>query len=206
MYSRQLGTSGTRSSPKSPPGVRTRATDRRAAAEIYLRLSKEKAGLEDILAQVNDPKMTYGMSPQNALKFALVRACGQPAIKGEDGKSVIDESTLVVTGDIARWACELSHITVQTMEASVRDEIADTDFGRLVRDLVHAVRKAGERGLTRRELARNRAGKHPKRVLEDILSHAIESGSIALRHIATAGRKRSAFVHADFFKNKDAGD
>ena len=148
----------------------------------------------------------YVRARENALKFALVRACGQPAIKGEDGKSVIDESTLVVTGDIARWACELSHITVQTMEASVRDEIADTDFGRLVRDLVHAVRKAGERGLTRRELARNRAGKHPKRVLEDILSHAIESGSIALRNIATAGRKRAAFVHADFFKNKDAGD
>lgn len=150
----------------------------------------------------------YVRARENALKFALVRACGQPAVKGEDGRSIIDENTLVVTGDIMRWACELSRVTISTMEAAVRDEIVDTDFGRLVRDLTNTVRKAGPRGMTKREITRSRAGKHPKRILDDILVHACEASIIALVVMRTpSGPKRQAYVHVDHAaKNKDAGD
>lgn len=42
--------------------------DKRAAAEIYVRLSKENESAEAILAMLADPSIEYGMTPKNMMK------------------------------------------------------------------------------------------------------------------------------------------
>jgi len=43
--------------------------DRRAAAEAYLRISKDKATVAEILAMLNDPGIVYTTTPQNVMKY-----------------------------------------------------------------------------------------------------------------------------------------
>ena len=43
--------------------------DRKAAAEAYLRLSKDKDTVADILAMLNDPNIVYTTTPQNVMKY-----------------------------------------------------------------------------------------------------------------------------------------
>ncbi len=43
--------------------------DKKAAAETYLRLSKGKDSVADILAMLNDPAIVYTTTPQNVMKY-----------------------------------------------------------------------------------------------------------------------------------------
>jgi NitT/TauT family transport system substrate-binding protein len=43
--------------------------DKRAAAEAYLRISKDKDSVESILAMLNDPGIVYTTTPQNVMKY-----------------------------------------------------------------------------------------------------------------------------------------
>jgi NitT/TauT family transport system substrate-binding protein len=43
--------------------------DRKSAAELYLRVSRDKDTLQDILAMLNDPKIEYTMTPNNVMKY-----------------------------------------------------------------------------------------------------------------------------------------
>ena len=43
--------------------------DKRAAAEAYLRMSKDKDTVEDILAMLNDPQIVFTTTPQNVMKY-----------------------------------------------------------------------------------------------------------------------------------------
>lgn len=43
--------------------------DKRAAAQTYLRLSKDKDSLENILKMLNDPKIVFTTTPQNVMKY-----------------------------------------------------------------------------------------------------------------------------------------
>jgi NitT/TauT family transport system substrate-binding protein len=43
--------------------------DKRAAAEAYLRLSKDKSSVESILKMLNDPEIVYTTTPQNVMKY-----------------------------------------------------------------------------------------------------------------------------------------
>lgn len=44
--------------------------DRKAAAEFYLSVSKDKISIDDIVAMLNDPRIVYTMAPQNTMKYA----------------------------------------------------------------------------------------------------------------------------------------
>ena len=44
--------------------------DKRAAAELYLKSSKSKEALEDIVAQLSDPSVIYTTTPLNVTKFS----------------------------------------------------------------------------------------------------------------------------------------
>jgi NitT/TauT family transport system substrate-binding protein len=44
--------------------------DKRAAAEAYLRISKDKDSVADILAMLNDPAIVFTTTPQNVMKYA----------------------------------------------------------------------------------------------------------------------------------------
>ena len=43
--------------------------DKRWAAETYLRISKDKDSLDEIMAMMNDPKIVYTTTPQNVMKY-----------------------------------------------------------------------------------------------------------------------------------------
>jgi NitT/TauT family transport system substrate-binding protein len=43
--------------------------DKRAAAEAYLRISRDKDSLEHILAMLNDPQIVFTTTPQNVMKY-----------------------------------------------------------------------------------------------------------------------------------------
>jgi NitT/TauT family transport system substrate-binding protein len=43
--------------------------DKRAAAEIYIRMTKDKSPVEDILKIMNDPQMEYSLMPKNIMKM-----------------------------------------------------------------------------------------------------------------------------------------
>jgi NitT/TauT family transport system substrate-binding protein len=44
--------------------------DKHAAAEAYLRISKDKDTLENIVQMMNDPQVVYTTTPQNVMKYA----------------------------------------------------------------------------------------------------------------------------------------
>ncbi len=43
--------------------------DKRAAAEIYIRMTKDKSPVEDILKIINDPQIEYSLLPKNVMKM-----------------------------------------------------------------------------------------------------------------------------------------
>src|SRR4029079_16887192 len=43
--------------------------NKQAAAEAYLRISKDKDSVQDILTMLNDPKIAFTMTPQNMMKY-----------------------------------------------------------------------------------------------------------------------------------------
>src|SRR5689334_18636584 len=43
--------------------------DKRAAAEIYIRMTKDKSSIDDILKIVNDPQIEYSLVPKNTMKM-----------------------------------------------------------------------------------------------------------------------------------------
>jgi NitT/TauT family transport system substrate-binding protein len=61
--------------------------DKRAAAEAYLRISKDKDSVANIERMLNDPTIIYTMTPQNIVKFAdfMVKS-GAVKVKAESWK------------------------------------------------------------------------------------------------------------------------
>ena len=43
--------------------------DRKAAAEIYVRITREKISVEDVLELINDPEIEFTMTPRNMMKI-----------------------------------------------------------------------------------------------------------------------------------------
>jgi NitT/TauT family transport system substrate-binding protein len=43
--------------------------DQRGAAEIYIRMTKDKSPVEDILKIINDPQIEYSLKPSNVMKM-----------------------------------------------------------------------------------------------------------------------------------------
>jgi NitT/TauT family transport system substrate-binding protein len=43
--------------------------DKRAAAEVYVKESKDKSGVDGILKLLNDPEIRITMTPENTMKF-----------------------------------------------------------------------------------------------------------------------------------------
>ena len=58
--------------------------DKRAAAEAYLRISKDKDSVDNILRMLNDPTIIYTTTPQNMMKFAeFMQKTGAIKVKPE---------------------------------------------------------------------------------------------------------------------------
>ena len=63
--------------------------DKRGAAETYLRLTKGKDSVEDILAMLNDPEIVYTTTPQNVMKYVdFMARIGAIKVKPETWKDL----------------------------------------------------------------------------------------------------------------------
>ena len=63
--------------------------DRKAAAEAYLRISKDKDSVADILAMLNDPAIVYTTTPQNVMKYVdFMARVGAIKIKPDSWKDL----------------------------------------------------------------------------------------------------------------------
>ena len=54
----------------APQSEAVHADLKKAAAEAYLRISKDKDSVADILAMLNDPAIVFTMAPQNIMAYA----------------------------------------------------------------------------------------------------------------------------------------
>lgn len=156
--------------------------------EMHERKIKARKGGTDSL---------YVRAQENALKFALVWACSSYATRKQD-KPVIDKTTLRVTGDTMRWACDLMRATIPAMEIAAKEEIADSNFEEQAKRVRQAVEKAGSNGVTNRELRRSPAGRLPQKTMEDVINLLVEADDIFWMQMKTKGRSRLAYVHKRF--------
>lgn len=63
--------------------------DKKAAAEAYLRISKDKDTVADILKMLNDPLIVYTQTPQNTMKYAdFMARVGSIKVKPDSWKDM----------------------------------------------------------------------------------------------------------------------
>jgi NitT/TauT family transport system substrate-binding protein len=73
--------------------------DRKAAAEAYLRISKDKDSVGDILAMLNDPAIVYTTTPQNVMKYvSFMLKTGAIKTKPESWKDLFFPSAQSLPG------------------------------------------------------------------------------------------------------------
>jgi NitT/TauT family transport system substrate-binding protein len=63
--------------------------DKRAAAEAYIRISKDKDTVDNILRMMNDPQIVFTTTPQNVMKYAdFMAKTGAIKVKPESWKEL----------------------------------------------------------------------------------------------------------------------
>ena len=63
--------------------------DRRKAAETYLRISKDKDSMEDIVKMLNDPEIQFTMTPNNTMKYVeFMHKIGSIKVKPDSWKEM----------------------------------------------------------------------------------------------------------------------
>jgi hypothetical protein len=181
--------------PMQPTSVMITAEAMEVAAKF-----EEEMHAEKIRARGRGMDPLYVRARENALKFALIRACSVPPIKTDDGPTV-DESALRVDAETMRWATALSRAAVIGMDKGAREQIINSHFEEKIRNLREIIRKSGDVGITQREIRRTAAGRLPKKELEDVLTALSEARDVFYITNVTPekrGRKRDAYMHLDF--------
>ncbi|HYT98308.1 MAG TPA: ABC transporter substrate-binding protein [Casimicrobiaceae bacterium] len=73
--------------------------DKRAAAESYLRISKDKDSVDNILRMLNDPNIIYTTAPQNIMKFAeFMQKIGAIKVKPESWRDFFFPNVHALSG------------------------------------------------------------------------------------------------------------
>jgi len=73
--------------------------DKHAAAQAYLRISKDKDTLENIEKMLNDPEIVYTTTPQNVMKYAdFMFKSGTIKVKPESWKDLFFPNTQALPG------------------------------------------------------------------------------------------------------------
>ena len=101
----------------------------------------------------------------------------------------------IVEADAMKWSADLVSHQVEWLEATIKDNIADSNYHRMRQEVLAVFRRAGRRGLTDREIARGNGLKHinPKD-REQIIKDLKETKDIILVESTTSGRKRLSWI------------
>jgi NitT/TauT family transport system substrate-binding protein len=73
--------------------------DKRAAAEAYLRISKDKDSADNIFKMLNDPNVVYTTTPQNVMKYVdFMQKIGAIKVKPETWKDLFFPNVYALSG------------------------------------------------------------------------------------------------------------
>jgi NitT/TauT family transport system substrate-binding protein len=73
--------------------------NKRSAAEAYLRMSKDKDSVDDILAMLNDPKIVFTLTPQNMMKYVdFMAKVGTIKVKPDSWKDMFFPNAQTLAG------------------------------------------------------------------------------------------------------------
>jgi len=73
--------------------------DKRKAAETYLRISKDKDSLDDILKMLNDPEIRYTTTPNNTMKYVdFMHKVGSIKVKPASWKEMYFPNAQTLSG------------------------------------------------------------------------------------------------------------
>ena len=73
--------------------------DKRAAAEAYLRISKDKDSAENIFKMLNDPSIVYTTTPQNVMKYVdFMQKIGAIKVRPETWKDLFFPNVYALSG------------------------------------------------------------------------------------------------------------
>jgi NitT/TauT family transport system substrate-binding protein len=73
--------------------------DRKAAAEAYLRISRDKDTVQDILAMLNDPAIVFTTTPQNVMKYVdFMLKTGSIKVKPDSWKDLFFPNVHALSG------------------------------------------------------------------------------------------------------------
>jgi NitT/TauT family transport system substrate-binding protein len=73
--------------------------NKRAAAETYLRISKDKDSLDDILKMLNDPEIKYTTTPNNVMKYVdFMHKIGSIKVKPDSWKDMFFPNAQKLSG------------------------------------------------------------------------------------------------------------
>jgi NitT/TauT family transport system substrate-binding protein len=73
--------------------------DKRAAAQTYLRISKDKDSLDDIVKMLNDPAIAYTTTPNNVMKYVnFMHKIGSIKVKPDSWKEMFFENAHSLSG------------------------------------------------------------------------------------------------------------
>jgi len=127
----------------------------------------------------------WGRAAEHAHKIALVCACAEK----------VDHPKIELSH--AQWAIRFVGIHTEHLSKQVKDRISDSDFERHANEFCLAIAAAGSRGVTEREMNRNRPFcTHPPKDRRQIMETLVNGGWIVMTVIKAsgAGRPRMAYV------------
>ncbi len=127
----------------------------------------------------------WGRAAEHANKIALINACAENC-----NKPIIEVSH-------ARWAIHFVGLHTEYLARQVKERIADTEFEHLVNDFYLAIKKAGSRGVTERDMNRCKPFcSQPPKDRKPIIDTLLKGGKIAFGQIKSSGpgRPRIAYI------------
>lgn len=159
------------------------STDAQALANRFF----EEMHLAKKTARMLGLDALYVRAPENALKFALIRACAQH----------IDPDQIVCNEADMRWGIQLARHVTHHMVAIAREHIADTPFQRSLKDCERVLKASGARGMTPRDMGRHSTfSKLRPKERQEVLEALLSAGLIEFTNVnSEAGkRRRDAYV------------
>jgi hypothetical protein len=194
--------------PRIQPRVVSMTTEAAALAKDW---AKECDTVQRAAIRRNKDSL-YVRGLENALKFALIRACASVSLVQSDFGVQINEVELRVDRDCVTWGIELERCMLARME-KVAENIADSDYEKLVKGVVKVIKRGKARGTTKAELMKTPAGTLEGFKLANVLTTLTDRQEVKYIQIPTKGRMRQAYVHRDFFtlhgistEDPDAGE
>jgi hypothetical protein len=142
---------------------------------------------------------------QLALVYAVSEVSDADALA-----TMIEQDTISISPSAAQWGIDFVRSVYTRMELELKARISDSEFDKVVNDIVRIVRSKGKRGLSKREMgqySRSFRSLKPREQEEVLQAASTVRGVLTLVRIHPAGgrgRPKDAYVATEFVDQEDA--